>query len=99
MKTIRISEAEANKNFLDILNQVIAGGVQVIIEKTGAEKDVVVMPREKEVKKKRNRKQEMKIIEETFGMWKDVPDERIYDDRLRGKRAKEYLDRVRKGDV
>lgn len=96
MKTIRMSATQARNNFFNLLNQVMYEGVQVIIGKAGTKKEVILMP--KTVKEKEH-EETMKILHETFGMWKNVPDERIYDDRFRGKRAKEYLDRVRKGDV
>jgi len=96
MKTIRVSATDARNNFFNLLNQVMYENLQVIIEKAGTEKKVVLMP---EREKDKELKARMKVLDETFGIWKDVPDSRIYDDRLRGKRAKEYLKRARKWDV
>ncbi len=96
MRTIRVSATNARNNFFQLLNQVIYEGIQVIIEKAGVKKKVVLMP---ETEKEKEFKARMKILDETFGIWKDIPDSRIYDDRLRGKRAKKYLKRARKWDV
>jgi len=96
MRTIRVSATEARNNFFNLLNQVIYEGVQVIIQKAGVAKKVILMPK---TEKEEEHEKTMKILKKTFGIWKNVPDSRIYDDRLRGKRAREYLDRVRKWDV
>lgn len=100
MKTIRVSATQARNNFFDLLNQVIYEGAQVIVEKAGTKRNVRFIPDAiKRATTKEDNEERMRILKETFGMWKDVPESRIYDDRFRGKRAKEYLDRVRKGDV
>lgn len=96
MKTIRISATEARNNFFNLLNQVLYEGVQVIIGKAGTDREVVLMPKESKEKAWEKRK---KVLDETFGMLKNVPESQFYDDRFRGKRAKEYLERLRKGDV
>lgn len=96
MKTIRISATEARNNFFNLLNQVMYEGTQVIIGKTGTDKEVVLMPKASEEKEWERRK---KVLDETFGMLKDVPESHFFDDRFRGKRAKTYLERLRKGNV
>jgi len=96
MKTIRVSATNARNNFFNLLNQVMYENTRVIINKAGVKNEAVIEPK---VPKEEELKKRMKILKETFGIWKDVPDSRIYDDRLRGKRAKEYLKRARKWDV
>ncbi len=36
------------------------------------------------------------IAKDSYGILKDAPEEDFYDDRLRGRRAKLYLDKLRK---
>lgn len=96
MKAIRVSATEARNNFFNLLNKVLYEDVRVIIEKVDTGKEAVLslkQSKEEEFKKR------MKVLNDTFGIWKDVPNSRIYDDRLRGKRAKAYLKRARKWDV
>jgi prevent-host-death family protein len=98
MKTIRLSATEARNNFFQILNQVMYEGVRVIINKVGTNKQVVLQSTMEEDKKKAH-EDRTKTLKETFGVFKDVPLSHFTDDRFRGKRAKEYLDRARKWDV
>ncbi len=70
--------------------------MRVVIEKAGVDKEVMLLPKTYEEKENERTRQ---ILKKTFGLWKNVSKSRIYDDRLRGKRAKEYLERVRKWDV
>lgn len=93
MKTIRISATDARNNFFNLLNQVLYEDTRIIIEKAGVKKEAVL---ETKVSKKKEDEKRMKILEKTFGIWKDIPKSKIYDDRLRGKRAKAYLDKLRK---
>lgn len=96
MKTIRVSATKARNTFFTLLNQVLYKDVRVVIEKSGVEKEALLVskePREREIKER------IELIEKTYGMLKDVPKSKFLDDRLRGKKAKKFLDKVRKGDV
>lgn len=95
-----ICNRDARNNFFNLLNQVMYEDLQVIIEKVGTEKKAVLTSEaEKEAKKKKEHEKTMKILKKTFGIWKDVPMSHFTDDRIHGKRAKEFLDKLRKADV
>lgn len=93
MKTIRISATDARNNFFNLLNQVLYEDVRVVIEKAGANKEAVLLPKESKEKEYAKR---MKVLKETYGILKDVPLSHLTDDRIRGKRARKYLEKIRK---
>ena len=97
MKTIRLSATQARNNFFSLLNQVIYEGAQVIIDKSDTKGSVRITLEEKN---REDHKKRMKALKEIFGIWKDVPTDRIYDDRVQGeKRWMGFLDKVRKGNA
>ncbi len=96
MKTVRVSATHARNNFFDLLNQVMYEGVQVIVQKAGTKREVVIQPKrlnEQEIE------EQLKEVRKFYGILKDVPVSRLSDDRIRGKRAQEEADRIRRGDV
>ncbi|MBI2029921.1 type II toxin-antitoxin system prevent-host-death family antitoxin [Candidatus Gottesmanbacteria bacterium] len=96
MRTIKVSATEARNNLFTLLNQVLYENTKVIITKADAKGEVVLIAKEekdKEIKKRTS------ILNETFGTFKNVSLSAYTDNRLRGKRAKEYLNKVRKGNV
>lgn len=96
MKTLRVSATQARNNFFTLLNQVMYEDTSIIIEKTGTKRNAVLMPNEtiEETAKKR-----FAVLDETYGIFANVPKSRFTDDRLRGKKARLYLKNVRKGNV
>lgn len=96
MKTVKISATDARNNFFTLINQVLYQNTQVIITKADAKGEVMLISKElkdEEIEKR------LKVINETFGALKNIPVSSFTDDRLRGKRAKKYLNNVRKGTV
>lgn len=93
MKTIHVSATDARNNFFQLLNQVMYEGVRVIIGKAGTNREVMLEPKTSDEEKFNNR---MTAVNETYGALKDTPVSYLSDDRLRGKRAKEYLQNIRK---
>lgn len=71
-------------------------GSRVIIEKAGTEAEALLVPKESAVIETEKR---MKLVKETFGIMRDIPLKKFTDDRIRGKRAKAYLETIRKGNV
>lgn len=96
MKTIRVSATNARNNFFQLLNQVIYEDSQVIIGKAGTDRQVVLSPQES---KEKEHKETMRILDETFGIWRNVPLSHFKDDRMHGKKAKAFLNKLRKGNV
>lgn len=92
MRTINITATEARSNFFTLLNQVIYEQTRVIISKSGSEKTVELIASKDRSEIKNTR---LKLLSETYGILRDVPEALFRDDRLRGKRAKTYLGRVR----
>lgn len=96
MKTVKISATEARNNLFTLINQVLYQNTQVIITKADVKGEVMLIAKElkdEEIEKR------IKVINKTFGILKNVSISSFTDDRLRGKRAKKYLDNIRKGDV
>ena len=94
MKNIRVSATEARNNFFELLNQVIYEDARVVIEKAGSKKNVELVVSETATSTKNKR---LELIKETYGLFKTVSLSEFTDDRVRGKRAKEYLEKVRAG--
>ncbi|MEK7166532.1 MAG: type II toxin-antitoxin system prevent-host-death family antitoxin [Patescibacteria group bacterium] len=92
MKTINVTATEARSNFFTLLNQAIYEQVRVVISKSGTEKTVELIAIKNRSETKDARR---KLLTETYGMFKDVPESLFKDDRLRGKQAQTYLKRVR----
>lgn len=93
MKTIRISATDARNNFFQLLNQVMYEDLQVIIGKAGTDREVVL---KEKTSSKEEYEKTMKVLRGTYGALKNTPASRLTDDRLRGKRAREYLKKIRK---
>lgn len=93
MKTIRVSVTSARNNFFQLLNQVMYEGLQVVIGKAGTDREVVL--KEKTPLKEEYEKT-MKVLRSTYGALKNTPASGLADDRLRGKRSREYLKKIRK---
>jgi prevent-host-death family protein len=93
MKTIRVSATDARNNFFNLLNQVMYENLQVIIGKAGTDREVVL---KEKTSSKEEYEKTMKVLRGTYGALKNTPASRLTDDRLRGKRAREYLKKIRK---
>lgn len=96
MKTIIMSATNARNDFFNLLNQVMYEDIQVIIGKAGTDKKVVLMPK---TSKEKEHEETMKILDKTFGIWRDIPLSHFRDDRIHGKKAKAFLSKLREGSV
>lgn len=67
--------------------------LQVIIGKAGTDREVVL---KEKTSSEEEYEETMKVLRSTYGALKNTPASRLSDDRLRGKRAREYLKKIRK---
>ncbi|MBI5357099.1 type II toxin-antitoxin system prevent-host-death family antitoxin [Candidatus Collierbacteria bacterium] len=90
MNTITLSATEARNQFFPLIDRVFAGEFEVRIVKNDTKSVVTVA--KATIKKEKTLTQ---LLKETHGILKDIPESDFYDDRLHGKRAKEFLDKLR----
>jgi prevent-host-death family protein len=92
MNTIRVSATEARNDFFTLLNKVIFGDTRVVIEKAGADREVILTASEVIDKKVEKR---LKTLDASYGIFKDSPVTGLTDDRLRRRQAKKFLAKIR----
>ena len=66
---------------------------RVIIEKAGATKEAMLSATDT---KDIARKKRIEELRKTYGALKDVPLSHFRDDRIRGRKARKYLEKIRK---
>lgn len=91
MNTITLSATEARNQLFPLIDRVANGELVVRIVKNDT-KSVVTVTKAK----LKSEKTFYQVAKETYGILKDVPEGEFYDDRLRGKRARQYLAKLRK---
>lgn len=91
MNTITLSATDFRNQLFPLIDRVSRGEVIVTVIKEDTKSKVTVA---KTVAKKE--KSFAQVAEETYGIFKDAPESEFYDDRLRGKRARQYLAKLRK---
>jgi len=90
MDTITLSATEARNQLFPLIDRVARGELLVRIIKNDTKSVVAVV--KASLKKEKTLTQ---LLKETHGILKDVPESEFYDDRLHGKRAGEFLDKLR----
>ena len=91
MDTLTLSATEFRNQLFPLIDRVGRGELVVTVMKKDTKTKVTVA--KTAVKREKTFAQ---IAKETYGILKDVPESEFYDDRLRGRRAKLYLDKLRK---
>lgn len=96
-KVIRLSATEARNNFFSLLNRVLYTDVTVIVDKADAPSEVEI----RRVKKRERVKEALKALEESYGMWKDLPDSyfKKINRFMRGKKEKDYMEKLTGGII
>jgi hypothetical protein len=91
MDTLTLSATEFRDQLFPLIDRVGNGELVVRIIKKDTKRQVTLT---KPAAKKQ--KSFALIAKESYGILKNVPEAAFYDDRLRGRRAKLYLDKLRK---